>query len=176
MLHWLPFFKAFPLSEIRLAQHLDSARLAEAERFVQQKEFNKTSDWALIFLAGNTVYWGKVKDGKVLKRCFYKTDKSSLEQALNNLPSAKQHVLDQQVNDYLSTYFDRIDGLLVEIEGLHLVGLQLTPEGHYAWRYTVDLITKSTGFQAQDQKEQRNYQIMLNGETGQMMRLQEEDA
>lgn len=176
MLHWLPFFKTLPLDEIRLAQHLNLAHSKDASVFVKRQRFDSERYWSILHLAGNAVYWGKIKDQAVSKRRFYKTPKNTLEQALMHLPNQQQLSLNRQVKRYLSSYFDRIDGQLLTIDQLQLQTLQLSQEGHYEWTYRVDLTSQSTGLGAQPQKEQRQYQLTMNGETGQLLSMQEAEA
>lgn len=174
MLDWLPFFnKTFPLEAVRLGRHLEAAQTQTAQAFLARHKLGKPFIWSIVHVDQEVVYWGKIKEGIVAKRHFFKTPKERLEQALRQLSPNQQEGLDQQVLQYLKTYFDRIDGQLIVLQGLRLQAAAITEEGHYQWTYQVDLTVQSTGLETTPQPEQWGYVLWSNGETGAIMRLEE---
>lgn len=173
MLDWLPFFnKTFPLEAIRLGRHLEAAQTQTAQAFLARQALGTTAIWSILHVDKEVVYWGEINQGTVAKRYFFKTPKEHLEQALRQLSPNQQEGLDQQVLQYLKTYFDRIDGQLIVLQGLQLQTAAITQEGHYQWTYQVDLTVQSTGLQATPQAEKWGYVLWSDGETGAIIRLE----
>jgi hypothetical protein len=173
MLAWLNLWQRIPVSEIKEAQHLEQAKTVSPEKFIARQHPQKTSNWPILQVAGNAVYWGKVSEHEVRRRRFYRTDKRGIETALCGLPEKHAQEWQQHAKAILSTYFDQLDGQLVRIKQLTCQDVTITQEGHYCWRYQVGLEAQSTGLHAPVEQQTRLFELCLSGETFQEMTLKE---
>lgn len=173
MLKWLQSWKRYPVAEIREAQYLEQAKTTTTEQFLARQEPEKTSNWPILHVAGNAVYWGKVDDHQVRQRHFYRTDKTGLEKALLDLPEQEQEQWKQHAKAILSAYFDRFDGQLIRLKKLSTTQVEITQEGNYCWQYAVEVDAQSTGLNAPVEEQTRQFELLLSGVTFQELALKE---
>lgn len=173
MFKWLNSWKQYPVAEIREAQYLEQARTKAPEYFIARQHPQKTSNFPIIKVAGNAVYWGKVENHEVRQRHFYRTDKNGIEKLLLNLPPKHLQQWKKHTKAILSTYFDQWDGQLIHIKSLSITNIEITQEGHYCWHYQVGVEAQSTGLNAPVEQQTKAFELLLSGETFQELALQE---
>lgn len=173
MLEWLQSWKRYPISEIKNAQHLERARAKDPSEFITHQHPQKTSDWSILKVVGNAVFWGKVNSYYIRQRYFYTTDKKGIETALVDLPEPHQQHWEQTAKTIISNYFDQFDGQLVRLQKLVVVEVEITEEGHYCWRYDTEIEVQSTGLNAPVRQEVRQFELLLSGQTFEELALKE---
>lgn len=149
-------------SEIREGKHLDKAEKNDYKYFFEKSTFVRLSQWTILWVAGDDVYWGKANQEKVDKYCFFVTSKKAIEDNFANLDTAKKKSLLDILNNYIREHLNKIDGCRFSIESSSYDTIEILSDTNFHVIVNTDLTVTPTSLNPQTRKESRKFDLVLH--------------
>lgn len=148
--------------EIREGKHLDKAQKTDYKEFFEKSTFKRLSQWTILWVEENTVYWGKANQDKVDKYCFFRTNKKSIEENFASLDAAKKKSLILILEKYVGDFLDEIDGCISALESSSYEQVEIADDTNFHIVLNVDLSVRSTGLNAKPHNEKATFDFLLH--------------
>jgi hypothetical protein len=151
--------------EIREGKHLDKAQKIDCAAFFDRSTFKRLSQWTILWVDENFVYWGKANQEKVDKNCFFKTSKKAIEQNFAALDINKKKSLLAILTEYVSAFLDRIDGCISTIESIAYGPVTIEEDTSFKIQLNVNLRVKTTSLEPKVRAEKALFELLLHPHT-----------
>lgn len=158
--------------EIRKGKHLDKAQKMDYKEFFEKSTFKRLSQWTILWVEENYVYWGKANQEKVDKYCFFRTNKKAIEENFASLDAVKKKSLIAILEKYVAEFLDEIDGCISTIEGVNYEQVKIADDTNFHILLNVQLAVKSTGLGAELRTEKAQFDFLLHPHNFDLVRIE----
>lgn len=149
-------------SEIREGKHLNKAQKNDYKYFFDKSTFVQLSQWTILWVDGDKVYWGKANQEKVDKYCFFVTSKKEIEDNFISLDAAKKKSLLDILNKYIQEHLGKIDGCKFSIENSSYDRIQIQADTNFNVIVDVELAVTPMSLKPVTRKESRKFDLVLH--------------
>lgn len=149
-------------SEIRAGKHLDKASIEDYKYFFGKSTFKKLSQWTILRVEGDDVYWGKANQEKVDKYCFFKTSKKSIEDNFVSLDAEKKKSLLDILNEYIRKHLGKIDGCKFSIRNSSYDKIEILETTNFHVSVNVDLDVTPVTLTPETKQETKKFDLILH--------------
>lgn len=149
-------------ADIRKGKHLDQATPIDYQEFFQKSTFKRLSQWTILWVADDDVYWGKANQEKVDQYCFFKTSRSAIETNFAILDAAKKKSLILIINEYIKEHLDQIDGCQFVLETSAYETVKVADDTNFEIRVATTLAVTPTSLNPTTRKDVQKFTLLLH--------------
>lgn len=160
-------------SEIREGKHLDKATPTDYKEFFDKSTFKRLSQWTILRVEGDAVYWGKANQDKVDKYCFFRTSKKAIEDNFVSLDAVKKKSLLLILNAYIAKHLDLIDGCQYSIKSSSYDSVNISNDTNFHVVLNVELNATPTTLNPTTRKENAKFDFLLHPHNFALLHLKE---
>ena len=149
-------------SEIREGKHLDKAQKTDYKEFFKKSTFVRLSQWTILHVTDDKIYWGKANQDRVDKYCFFRTSKKAIEHNFVTLDQAKKKSLLDILQKYIQEHLNLIDGAQFSIQNITYESVEITTETNFHIVLNVGLSIKPTTLNPETREETRTFNLVVH--------------
>jgi len=155
-------WKTYSTEEIKKGNYLGKAKEASYKEFFNKNTFNDSSNWTILYVDGDKVYWSKANQQKVYKNDFFVTNRNSIEENFLAIDSSKNKSLLQVLNEYIRKDLDLIDGCLYSVINSSFYSIRITPYTDFDITLDVLLSVTPTTLNPETREEKEQFHLLVH--------------
>jgi hypothetical protein len=155
-------WNTYLIVDIRNGKHLDKAQKTDFNEFFEKCTFKRLSQWTILFVKDDIVYWGKANQEKVDKYCYFKTSKSNIENNFIEVDKSKKKSVLNKLSDYIANHLNLMDGCRYSINSSLFHSVEIAEDTNFNISVNVELTATPTSLNPETKVEKRCFELVLN--------------
>ncbi len=155
-------WSTYLVADIRNGKHLDKAQKTDFNEFFDKCTFKRLSQWTILFVKDDVVYWGKANQEKVDKYCYFKTSKSDVENNFVEKDRNKKKPVLSKLSGYIADHLGLLDGCNYFVNSSAFHSVKITDDTSFYISVNAELSVTSTSLNPETTIENNLFELVLN--------------
>ena len=154
-------WNTYLIDDIRNGKHLDKAQKTDFNEFFEKCTFKRLSQWTILFVKDNIVYWGKANQEKVDKYCYFQSSKSDIENNFVEIDGNKKKPVLNKLSDYIADHLNLLDGCKYFLNSTAFHSVKISDDTNFNISVNVELTATPTSLNPETKVQNECFELVL---------------